>query len=164
MGTNPKPEGNPEICDRDCFNCKFDDCINDEFNYQDFVESRQMERDFLFTKSLKQRRHDEWFAGYYSKNRDRMLANQKAYKDAHRAELNAKQREYTDANYEECIARSRAWKESHREYLRERDKARYWSDPEKARQRTREYRARKRQEKLAAKAVVSEQPKETVDE
>ena len=30
-----KIDGKTRICDRDCMNCKFPDCINDQLEYED---------------------------------------------------------------------------------------------------------------------------------
>lgn len=41
-------------CDRDCFNCKFPDCIYDGMEYADYVE--QAERDKDLTETPKKRK------------------------------------------------------------------------------------------------------------
>jgi len=41
-------------CDRDCFNCKFPDCIYDGLEYADYVE--QAERDKALTETPQKRK------------------------------------------------------------------------------------------------------------
>ena len=106
---NPKPVGKTEICDLDCFNCKYPDCINDEFDYRDIVESRQMERDFLFPKSKTQEKNAEYSKKYRSKNIDKLTSYEREYYRVHREEKLAKGRERWAERKLAYNASHRAW-------------------------------------------------------
>lgn len=94
------------ICNHDCFNCKFEDCICDDMTPDDYVESnardislqtpqQKAEHDWRKAYNAKHREkiaaykrayyesHMEWYAdyrkAYYAENRDRLLAYQKEY-------------------------------------------------------------------------------------
>ena len=49
-----------KICNKDCFNCPFEDCINDKMDYEDYVESA---------------------------NRDKLAEYQKAYREANKIRI-----------------------------------------------------------------------------
>ena len=34
-----------KICDMDCFNCKFDHCINDKLTYEDYKQSDELSKE-----------------------------------------------------------------------------------------------------------------------
>ena len=44
------------VCDLDCFNCKFDDCINDLLEIEDYVESENLDRDIISERRQKKAR------------------------------------------------------------------------------------------------------------
>lgn len=54
-------------CDRDCFNCKFPDCIYDGMEYADYVE--QAERDKDLTETPKKRKVAARQRAYYEANK-----------------------------------------------------------------------------------------------
>lgn len=62
----------------DCFTCPFEDCIDGVKEKKPDGESKRTDY------------HKE----YYKKNREKILAMQKAYKDQHREEINSKRRAY----------------------------------------------------------------------
>lgn len=41
-------------CNRDCFNCPFPDCIEDEMTAADYDEARERDREIIFPKSRKE--------------------------------------------------------------------------------------------------------------
>ena len=113
------------ICDMDCFNCKYPDCIN---NSRETKAERRMKE----TEKPKKK------STYYERNRERILAKQKKYNSEHRAERREYEREYYRQNSEEK-------KEWQRNYHRERSK-----DPEyveKNRKRCAVYREKERLKK-----------------
>lgn len=63
------------VCNMDCFNCKFSDCINDE------LEPAPEKRDRIP-------------GSYYDRNRDERIAYQKKYNEEHKEEQKKYQMEY----------------------------------------------------------------------
>lgn len=96
------------ICNMDCFNCPFEDCINDKNAenrvryWNDVGESRRKAREM------------------YYKNRDRALASQKKYDDAHREKIREYHRNYFYENKERRKEEKRLYM---REYYRRRKQA-----------------------------------------
>jgi hypothetical protein len=65
-------------CDRDCFNCKFPDCIYDGLEYADYVE--QAERDKALTETPQKRKLAAQRRAYREANKDKVAAQQRAIK------------------------------------------------------------------------------------
>lgn len=65
-----------QICDRDCFNCKYDDCICDDMTLDDYAEASARDYDLTHTSEQK-----------------KIAAYQKAYREANRDEIAAKNAE-----------------------------------------------------------------------
>jgi len=63
---------------------------------------------------------------YYAKNRERILARQKAYHIAHKEECNARSRAYHIAHLEEIKARGKTYRDSHREERKAKQRE-YWN-------------------------------------
>ena len=87
-------------CNRDCFNCPFPDCIEDEMTAADYDEARERDREIIFPKSRKEKQ---------------IAAKKKAYREANREEIAAKQKAYREANREEIAAKKKAYREANRE-------------------------------------------------
>ena len=75
------------VCDKDCFNCKFQDCIYDALDALDYAESSA--RDKILTQTPKQ---------------EKLAAQQRAYREANREKLAAQKRAYYEANREKVAA------------------------------------------------------------
>lgn len=103
-------------CNRDCFNCTFADCIEDELSEEDYRELRAIDKNILKTsgkaQDKKQRKH-EW----YMANRTRILARQKLWYEAHRTSVAVRQRAYYEAHREAALARQREWREKRRKQI-----------------------------------------------
>lgn len=69
-----------QICDRDCFNCHFDDCICDEMTAADWKEARGID-DFIHTKTAKEKAIAAYQKRYYEENRETIAAHQKRYRE-----------------------------------------------------------------------------------
>ena len=67
------------VCDRNCFECPYPDCIMDELDAEDYKEARRIEREIINPRSSKQKK---------------IAAYQKAYREANRERYNAYMREY----------------------------------------------------------------------
>lgn len=75
-----------QICDRDCFNCRFDDCICDEMTADDWKAARGID-DFIHTKTEKEKSIAAKKKQYYEENRESIAAKQKQYREENRESL-----------------------------------------------------------------------------
>lgn len=75
-----------QICDRDCFNCRFDDCICDEMTADDWKAARGID-DFIHTKTEKEKSIAAKQKKYYEENRESIAAKQKKYREENRESL-----------------------------------------------------------------------------
>lgn len=74
-----------KICNEDCFNCKYDDCMLDSLGrYNKDIEPEKISEQKLKKKIYRKQ--------YYEKNKERLQAEHKAYYLAYREEINAKRR------------------------------------------------------------------------
>ena len=122
------------ICDEDCFNCKFDDCImSDPYvgrkslyeNPQDYSREyyeahkekiRKQKREYYKAKKQKmnkQRRE------YYEKHREEEKANRKKYYQANKEKIKARQRKYYEENKEKIRALQKKWYKANKEKVRQ---------------------------------------------
>ena len=78
------------MCDYDCFNCKYPDCVNDEMprKKRDLLDCTFRDEDTQVERRVKTARK------YYYTHRDIVLARAKAKRDANKEKANAKQRAY----------------------------------------------------------------------
>ena len=81
-------------CDRDCFNCKFEDCILDDLNADDYRALSVIEKEILFPKTAQQKKIAAGKKAYYEANREKIAAGKKAYREANREKYNQYMREY----------------------------------------------------------------------
>ena len=72
------------VCNKDCFNCPFPDCINDEMDYEDYLDAATTEREIILPKSKKEKKAAARQKAYYEANREKVAARQKAYREANR--------------------------------------------------------------------------------
>ena len=84
------------VCNRDCLNCLFDDCIRDEMTHEDYKALRKM--DFI--------------CGAKETPDAKIAAKRKAYREANREEIAAYQKAYYEANREEIAAKRKAYREA----------------------------------------------------
>ena len=66
-------------CNRDCFNCVFEDCIEDELTLEEYKQEAELDKEILFPKTAKEKK---------------IAAGQKAYREANREKINQYMREY----------------------------------------------------------------------
>ncbi len=102
-------------CDKDCFNCKFPDCIYDGMDYADYLE--QAERDKDLTETPKKKKLAAQKRAYREANREKLAAQKRAYYEANREKVAAQQRAYREANREKRAAQQRAYYEANREKI-----------------------------------------------
>ena len=94
------------ICNKDCFHCPYPDCINDEMDHEDYVESAELDKELRSTPekrkvAAKQR-------AYYEANREKLAAYQKSYREANRDKVAAQQKAWYEANRDKVAARQKA--------------------------------------------------------
>ena len=101
------------VCDNDCFNCKYDDCIKSDSDYE--MQNRK-----------------EYYRNYYQKNKDKYREYNRAYREKHREELIAKAREYyrLHGNSKKNKEYAKVYYEAHKQEIYARQKARLDADPE----------------------------------
>ena len=87
-------KGKQPVCDRDCFHCKFEDCIEDGMIHEDYVQQSEIEKTLLFPKNEAQKKIAAGKKAYYEANREKIAAGQKAYREANREKYNQYMREY----------------------------------------------------------------------
>ena len=140
------------ICDHDCFHCKFDDCICDDMTQDDYAEAR--ERDFALTRTAEQKKIAAKQKAYREANRDEIAAYQKAYYEANRDEIAAKQKAYREANRDEIAARQKAYREANRDELAAYQKAYYEANRDEIAAKNAEIKALRKRLKLSQKDVA----------
>lgn len=95
------------MCNKDCFNCIQEDCINDEITTEDYQRSEYFDKNLNITE--KQRYHRRKTKEYYKQNRNTVIE---------------KKKQYYQENREKEIDRVSKWVKENRErrnqYLRDR--------------------------------------------
>ena len=109
-------KGKQPVCDRDCFHCKFEDCVEDGMIHEDYVQQSEIEKELLFPKSAAQKKIAAGQKAYYEANREKIAAGQKAYREANREKIAAGKKAYYEANREK-------YNQYMREYMRKRKQA-----------------------------------------
>ena len=79
-------------CNRDCFNCVFDDCIEDELSHEDYKQEAALEKEILFPRTAKEKKIAAGQKAYYEANREKIAAGKKAYYEANREKIAAGQK------------------------------------------------------------------------
>ena len=120
-------------CARDCFNCPYDDCIEDKDTYEEVLMARQMDekikdarlkkksneviktgkrgRPRKVVRTCETKEHQDRTRSYYWENREAKLAYQRKYNAEHAEEIKKKQREYYQTHKEQKLAYARRRKE-----------------------------------------------------
>lgn len=96
------------MCNKDCFNCVFSDCINDEISNDDLTALEEIEKivglikpkkKSGYTKERKRQyyyehkdKFREYKRKYYQENKERLEAYQKEYTAKHRQEIDEKRK------------------------------------------------------------------------
>lgn len=75
-----------ERCNRDCFNCPYEDCILEEsdITLAERVALQEMERDFVLPKSRKEKEIAAYQKAYYEANREKIAACQRGKSKKHK--------------------------------------------------------------------------------
>ena len=72
------------VCNRDCFNCPYPDCILEELEADDYAEQRRIEREIINPKSKRQEKLAAKNRAYYEANREKLRAYQREYQKEYR--------------------------------------------------------------------------------
>ena len=75
-----------EICNRDCFNCPYEDCILEEsdITLAERVALQEMERDFVLPKSRKEKEIAAYQKAYREANREKIASYQRGKRKKHK--------------------------------------------------------------------------------
>ena len=92
------------VCNKDCFNCPFPDCVLDELDAEDYRKAKEVD-DLLHPQTKHQKKLAAQQRAYYEANRDKVAAQQRAYREANRDKLAAQQRAYYEANRDKVACR-----------------------------------------------------------
>ena len=93
------------VCNKDCFNCPFPDCINDEMDHEDYIAAAARDKELRSTPKSKKVAAQK--KAYYEANREKVAAQQKAYYEANREKVAAQKKAYYEANREKLFQRQR---------------------------------------------------------
>lgn len=121
------------MCDKDCFNCQKTDCDNDRLDYEDFLAVYGAETEISRQKRMAKARNDR-------------------YRASHKEQVNARSREWNAANRERVLETTKRWSRENKQRVAAAKRKRWAENPEYYRQKQREYRARKKAERMAALA------------
>lgn len=151
------------LCNLDCFNCKYDDCINDRLEISDFTASEDIDKDIIRQRrgkdgrkmsKLALRRREEYKTedrsskkayaeAYYSLNRNRL----KKYRLENRERKSAYDRAYFERNKEKICEKNKIYGQKNKQHLRERQKEWREKNRDKIREYQHQYYMRKKAEK-----------------
>ena len=113
-------------CNRDCFNCIFEDCIVNELLPEDLKEINQRDREIRFiNKDNKRKKIAERQRKYHEEHREEINESQRKYYAAHKDELNERRRKYREEHKEEILKRQRKYRAAHKDELNERRRKNY---------------------------------------
>ncbi len=70
------------VCDKDCFNCPYPDCINDQMDHEDYIEASARDKELRATPKSKKRAAQQ--KAYYEANREKLAAQQKVLRQLRR--------------------------------------------------------------------------------
>lgn len=91
------------ICDYNCPNCKFSDCINDKLTMDDFKRSDELDKEITITATYK------WIRSEERRKLDRAYARQ--YNQEHEEQVKQVTKKWKEENRERINAYKREWVE-----------------------------------------------------
>lgn len=113
------------VCDKNCFQCSYDDCIYDGLDQEDYQEEKQIDISLGLTKNKKSEAALKANRRYYQKNKEKILTRQKQYWTKNKSKIAEQQHRYYQDNKEKILARNKRYREKNRESIRAYNKARY---------------------------------------
>ena len=92
------------ICNRDCFHCPYEDCINDELLPEDYQVEKEIDllsgaREYKTPKAIRASNKK-----YREENKEKVAARNKKYREENKEKVAAAQKKYYEENKEK-------WKE-----------------------------------------------------
>ena len=105
-----KPERTKPVCDRDCFRCRYADCVLDDATPYEVAQSEHRDR-----KTDKPIRHKSeaskaYNRRYYREHREAMTALSRKYYAEHREEIAEQKHQWYLRNRERILAQQREYK------------------------------------------------------
>lgn len=96
------------MCNRDCFNCLFEDCIFDGILPQERQEIAQRDREINFeNKDNKYRKKLGQQRKYRAAHKEEILEQYRIYRQNHKEEIAERKRKYYAMHKEEILERKR---------------------------------------------------------
>ena len=150
------------VCDKDCKNCIYNDCINDDFTLEDYHFSQSLDKEIKREDVPKVvLRHRESALAWYHRNKDSELKRQEKFREENRDVLREKVREYHREHREQenqrHLANYYSNHEENKKKARESKKSRYKENPEYYRQKQREYRQRVKERRMNNESTNEQQ-------
>ena len=107
------------ICNRDCFHCPYEDCINDEMRLEDYQEGKELELISGAKGYNTSESHRAAQKKYYEENREKEAAYQKQYREENKEKVAAYRKKYYEENKEKVAAYSKKYYEENKEKWKE---------------------------------------------
>ena len=95
------------VCNKDCFNCIYEDCINDTFTHEDYKQFKNIDRIITGKPQVERCGKDR---RYYQKHYEDIKAKRQAKAKENRERTAEWQRE----NMGRCVAKNKAYRERKR--------------------------------------------------
>jgi hypothetical protein len=100
------------VCNRDCFNCPYEDCVVDGESALEVARAEQRDQQAVCKPPEADRAYRK---RYYEKHRAIETQRSRAYYQEHRFELSDKKREYYLRNRERILAQQKEYRNQKKE-------------------------------------------------
>ncbi len=144
-----------DVCNRDCFNCPYPDCIVDTMTAEERREGRRIEQVLIAPadREASHRAADKFDAKEASRKRKIERWRYRYYNEG----LRERNQRWQAEHREQIAARKHAWYEENKERILAQQKAYRAANAEKVREYKRAYEKRKREERKNEALAVSKQ-------
>ena len=131
------------ICNRDCFHCPYEDCINDELLLEDYQVEKEIDllsgaRGYKTPKAIRAAQKQ-----YREENKEKVAARNKKYREENKEKVAAYSKQYREENKEKVAAYKKQYREENKEKVAAYRKKYYEENKEK----WKEYNQKSRQKK-----------------
>ena len=142
-----------QICNKDCFNCPYEDCVREHLVSEEYSLSKELDKDILREITPRSVLRDrEVKLAWYHRNKETEKVKKAEYRKANREKLRETNRQYHAEHREEDnqrnLARYYSNHEENKKKARETKRAKYQENKEYYRLKQREYRQRLKERKL----------------
>ena len=103
------------VCDKDCFHCKYPDCVLDDLDLEDYRQGRELDKQLRDPPP--DRKRAAYMRAYRAAHKEKKAAYMRAYRAAHKEEKAAYDQVYRAAHKEEIAAYKRAYCAAHKEEI-----------------------------------------------